>query len=109
MISATTDNLEGEAAEWVTQLHDEGAPELNNIDDFLQELRTRFEDMAQGHEAEEQIKAKKKMVKQRGRPAKEYVGEFQRLTGKLRHWPERLLVHYFKGGLDQEICNAYVI
>lgn len=34
MISVITNNLEGETAEWVTQLHDEGAPELENIDDY---------------------------------------------------------------------------
>lgn len=32
---AMGDNLENEASEWFTQLHEEGAPELNNMDDFL--------------------------------------------------------------------------
>lgn len=36
MFSTITDNLEDEAAEWVTQLHNEGAQELENIDYFLQ-------------------------------------------------------------------------
>lgn len=47
MITAITENLEGEAAEWVTQLYVEGVPELENIYEFLQGLRKRFEDMAQ--------------------------------------------------------------
>ncbi|KAK9403789.1 hypothetical protein NXF25_008616 [Crotalus adamanteus] len=29
MVNAVVANLEGEAADWVTNLHDEGAPELN--------------------------------------------------------------------------------
>ncbi|KAG8147159.1 hypothetical protein E2320_022871, partial [Naja naja] len=32
------DNLEEAASEWFTQLNYEGAPELNNVDDFLREL-----------------------------------------------------------------------
>ncbi|ETE60040.1 hypothetical protein L345_14221, partial [Ophiophagus hannah] len=44
----------------------------------------------------------------RGCPAKVYVREFQRLTGKLQYWPERLLVHFFKEGLDKELCNTCV-
>lgn len=47
MVRMVTANLEGEAAEWVTQLYDEGAPELGNINTFLQELRARFEDDSQ--------------------------------------------------------------
>lgn len=46
MVNTVTANLEGEAAEWVTGLHD-GAPELGNIDDFLVEFRARFEDKTQ--------------------------------------------------------------
>lgn len=104
MITAITENLEGEAAEWVAQLHDEDAPELGDVDKFLQELRERFEDMAQGKEAEAEIKA----IRQRGCPAKEYVGEFQRLAGKLWYWPECHLVHYLKECLDRELCTACV-
>lgn len=44
MVRAVTVNLEGEAAEWVTQLHDKDAPELGNINAFFQELRSRFKD-----------------------------------------------------------------
>lgn len=44
MVCALTENLEREAAEWVTKLYDKDASELGNIDTFLQELRSRFED-----------------------------------------------------------------
>lgn len=47
MVNAVTANLEGEAAEWVTGLHDKEAPELGNIVDFLVEFRARFEDETQ--------------------------------------------------------------
>lgn len=50
--------------EWVTQLHDEGAPELDSINDFLQELRNWFKDTAQGKEAEAEILE----LKQKGHP-----------------------------------------
>lgn len=39
MVQVVTANLEGKAAEWVTQLYDKGMPKLGNIDTFLQELR----------------------------------------------------------------------
>lgn len=32
MVNAVAANMEGEATEWVTRLHDEDAPELGNID-----------------------------------------------------------------------------
>lgn len=37
-------DLEEEASEWFTQLHNEGTPELNNVDNFLRELWAYFED-----------------------------------------------------------------
>lgn len=40
-------NLEGEVAEWVTILHDEGHPELDNLDAFLYKLRAQFGDPTQ--------------------------------------------------------------
>lgn len=47
MVSAVAANLEGEAAEGITSFHDEDIPELGNIDLFLEELRSRFEDESQ--------------------------------------------------------------
>ncbi|KAG8140785.1 hypothetical protein E2320_003458 [Naja naja] len=40
------DNLEEEASEWFIQLNDEGAPELNNVDDFLRELQSHFGELS---------------------------------------------------------------
>lgn len=96
MISVITDNMEGEAAEWVAQLHDEGAPELEDNNEFLQLLRTWFEDIAQRQEAEAEIRD----LKKKGHPTKELVWKFQRVAGKLRDWPEHLLAHHFKEALD---------
>ncbi|KAG8129365.1 hypothetical protein E2320_016076 [Naja naja] len=94
------DNLEGEASEWFTQLNDEGAPELNNVDDFLRELRSRFEDSSRA-QAEAEIKS----IRQKDRPAKELVLEFRRLATNLRHWSQRTLVHYFQESLDEELLK----
>lgn len=55
MVRAVTVNLEGQAAEWVTQLHDKDAPELGNINTFLQELKSRFKDDYQTLQAEAKI------------------------------------------------------
>lgn len=38
----------------------------------------------------------------------EYICEFRSLVGKLRHWSERLLVHYFRGSLNQELYHIVV-
>lgn len=40
-------NLEGEVTEWVTDLHDEGIPELADLDAFFCGLRTQFRDPMQ--------------------------------------------------------------
>lgn len=84
MGNAVAANLEGEAAEWVTSLHDEDALELGNINVFLEELRARFEDESQAQQAEVSIHN----LKQRGQLAKEYVWEFQKVAGSIRQWPE---------------------
>lgn len=63
---------EGDAADWIAQLHDEGPPELENADEFVQLLRTRFEDISKREEAEDEIKD----LKQGGQPAKEFVWEY---------------------------------
>ncbi|ETE57380.1 hypothetical protein L345_16905, partial [Ophiophagus hannah] len=86
------DNLEEEASEWFTQLNDESAPELNNMNDFLRELQSHFEDSSRAQEAEAEIKS----IRQKGRPGKELVLEFRRLATSLRHWSQRILVHISK-------------
>ncbi|ETE58788.1 Calbindin-32, partial [Ophiophagus hannah] len=59
-------NLEGQEAEWVTQLHDKDAPELGNTDTFLQELRARFEDESQA----QKVEAKIHEIRQKSHPAR---------------------------------------
>lgn len=104
MIQAITENFEGEAVEWMNQLHNKDAPELGNIDAFQQDLRARFKGESQAQEVEAEIRE----IKQKGHLAKEYVQEFRRIAGKLWHWPERLLVYFFKEGLDKELLYICV-
>lgn len=87
-VDAIVANLEGEAAEWVMGLHDEGAPELGDPNAFLGELRVCFGDNMQAWNAEFEIHT----IRQGSRLVTEYI---QELAGRLRHWPEQLLVHYF--------------
>lgn len=88
----------------MTQLHDEDAPDLGDSDIFLQELRARFKDESQTQQAEAEIQE----IKQKSHPAKEYIREFRRLDGKLQHWPERLLVYFFKEVVDPELFPTCV-
>ncbi|KAK9399043.1 hypothetical protein NXF25_014012 [Crotalus adamanteus] len=44
MVNAVAANLEGEVADWVTNLHGEGAPGLNDINLFMEQLSDHFED-----------------------------------------------------------------
>ncbi|ETE58728.1 Retrotransposon-like protein 1, partial [Ophiophagus hannah] len=97
------DNLEEEASEWFTQLNDEGAPELNNVDDFLRELQSHFEDSSRVQEAEAEIKS----IRQKGRPAKELVLEFRCLATNLRHWSQRILVHYFQERIPEILIQYH--
>ncbi|KAG8137778.1 hypothetical protein E2320_003729 [Naja naja] len=91
IVSILSDNLEEEASDWCTQVHDEGAPELDNSS-------------SQAQEAEAEIK----MIKQKGWPAKEIVKEFRCLAGRLSNWPKRILVHYFKECLDEELLKICI-
>lgn len=103
MVNAMTANLEGEATEWVTNLHDDGAPELLDVNLFMEQLRASFEDESQALQAKKEIH----FLRQRGRPAK-YVRDFRRVTGRLRQWSERSLIHYFKQGLDRDLLQACI-
>lgn len=78
-----------------------GAPELENVNDLLRELQARFEDSFQSQE----VKAEIKLIRQKRHPAKEVVQEFHCQTGKLRNWPERNLVHYFKEYINEELLK----
>lgn len=60
MISAIIDNMrEGEAADWIAQFRDEGAPELEDVDEFVRSLIARFVDPGNWEEAETKIKGLK--------------------------------------------------
>ncbi|KAK9407792.1 hypothetical protein NXF25_006566 [Crotalus adamanteus] len=72
MVNAVAANLLGEAADWVTNLHDEGSPELH-INLFMEQLRGQFEDESRVLMAEKEIHR----LRQRGCPAKEYLCEFR--------------------------------
>lgn len=91
MVVAVTTVLTGEMVDWVANLHREHARELTNVGMFLEGLRGRFEDETRTQAAEGEIVS----IKQRGRSAKEYVKEFKKFAGRLRAWPERLLIHQF--------------
>ncbi|ETE60848.1 Retrotransposon-like protein 1, partial [Ophiophagus hannah] len=88
--------MEGEAADWVADLYAEHSQELGDVGLFLDALRMTFEHHTQAQQAEGEIFE----ARQRGRPV--------RLAGKLSGWPEQLLVHQFKAGLDQALRWAYV-
>lgn len=76
--------LEGEAAEWMTTLHDEGAPDLSDPDAFLCELRAQFSNPMQTQQVEIEVCK----VKHWSRPLAKYIREFRKIAGRLRHWPE---------------------
>lgn len=92
MVVAVTAMLEGEAAEWVADLHSEHARELPDAGLFLEALRVRFEDRFHAQRAEGELLS----LKQRGHLALEYVWEFCWVAGRLWAWLERLLVHQFR-------------
>lgn len=80
-------------------LHDEGTFELGDPGAFLGELRAHFGDNMQAQQVEFEIQA----IRQGSQPVMEYIQEFSRLVGKLRHWLEQLLVHYFRDSLNTEL------
>lgn len=83
----------------MTNLHDEEVPELWDANLFIEQLRARFEVESQALQAEKEIHH----LKQSGCLMKEYVQEFQRVTGLLGQWPKRSVIHYFKQGLDCDL------
>lgn len=86
MVMAVAAVMEGEAADWVTDLYNEHGRELGDIGLFLVALREQFEDTTMAQRAEGELLA----ARQRGRPVADYIREFRRLSGKLRGWPELL-------------------
>lgn len=71
---------------------------------FIEQLKARFEDESEALQVEKEIHC----LRQRGSPMKEYVQEFQRVTGCLGQWPELSLIHYFKQRLDRDLLQAYI-
>lgn len=67
-------------------------------------LSTRLEDDTSAQVAEGDLFA----LRQRGVPAKDYVHEFRKIAGHLVGWPEHLLVHQFRMGLDRDLQQACV-
>lgn len=99
MVVAITNVLTREAADWVADLHSDHARELVDIGLFLEALCSRFEDDTRTQALEGELVA----LKQKVHSAREYIKEFRALAGQLRAWPEWLLVHHFRLGLDKEI------
>ncbi|KAG8147387.1 hypothetical protein E2320_014149 [Naja naja] len=58
-----------------------------------------IEDSTRAQQAEGELLA----ARQCGRTVADYIREFWRLAGKLQGWPEWLLVHHFKTGLDRTL------
>ncbi|KAK9401689.1 hypothetical protein NXF25_010045 [Crotalus adamanteus] len=105
MVVAVTACLQGEAAAWAADLYSDQARELTDVGLFLEALRARFDDPTRLQRAEAQIVG----LKQRGRPVKTYIREFQKAAGRLRSWPDRLLIHHFQAGLDSDIRRACAV
>lgn len=104
MVVAITTVLMGEAADWVADLHSDHAHDLTDVGLFLEGLRAQFEDDSRTQQAEGELVT----LNQRGRPAKDYVKEFWMIAGRLRAWPEHMLVHQFHLGLDRDLRQACV-
>ncbi|KAK9397281.1 hypothetical protein NXF25_020642 [Crotalus adamanteus] len=105
MVVAVTASLQGEAAAWAADLYSDQARELADVGLFLDALKTRFEDPTR------QLRAKAQLVglQQKGRPVQEYIREFQKVAGRLRSWPDSLLIHHFRTGLDTTIRQACIV
>ncbi|XP_039215403.1 uncharacterized protein LOC120315311 [Crotalus tigris] len=105
MVGAVTAALRGEAAAWAADLYSDHARELGSAGLFLDALHGRFEDPTRAQRAEAELLA----LQQGKRPAIEYVRDFRRMAGRLHSsWPERLLVHHFRAGLDHDLRQACV-
>lgn len=88
----------------MADLHSDHGPKLTDVRLFLESLGAQFEDQTRTQVSEGGLMA----LKQRGRPAKEYVNDFRQLAGWLCAWPEQMLVHQFHLGLDRDLQQACV-
>ncbi|XP_039196604.1 uncharacterized protein LOC120306793 [Crotalus tigris] len=105
MVVAVTASLQGEAAAWAADLYSDQARELADVGLFLDALKTRFEDPIRLLRAEAQLVG----LRQGGRPVQDYIREFQKVAGRLRSWPDSLLIHHFRTGLDTTIRQACIV
>ncbi|XP_058029007.1 uncharacterized protein LOC131193133 [Ahaetulla prasina] len=102
LINAISDGMNvGLASERIAQLYNEHAPELNNVHEVITLLRNRFQD-----DLIAECETILKTMKQGNKPLKQFVWDFRRVAGNLRHWPEAIVLHYFKDAIDQNIRKA---
>ncbi|KAK9407417.1 Retrotransposon-derived protein PEG10 [Crotalus adamanteus] len=87
-VNAISMNLEGDAMEWLVSLFDEVAPELHDVDPFMQELQNPFEDPTETRKADAKIRT----IRQGKRTVAEYIREFCSLVAQVRWWPKHMLV-----------------
>ncbi|XP_042299927.1 uncharacterized protein LOC121917880, partial [Sceloporus undulatus] len=93
--------LEGQAAQWLVQLYDCRAPELQNLGAFMTALRARFEDPFRVDRA----KTKFMTLQQGKRSVGEYVLEFRSVAAQIPDFPEPMLVRQFQDGLNSELLE----
>ncbi|XP_013926037.1 PREDICTED: uncharacterized protein LOC106552320, partial [Thamnophis sirtalis] len=103
LVMAVIAVMDGGAADWVADLYGDHAVELGDIGLFLMPLRERFES-SRIQQAEAELRA----TRQQGKPVAEYIREFRCLASKVRMWPERLVAHDFKVGLQQTLHLACI-
>lgn len=105
MVMAVIAALQGEAVAWAADLYSDHARELGDVGLFLDALQAQFEDVARVQRAESEVVG----LQQHGRPVVDYVHEFRWVASRLRLWPEQMLVHHFKVGLDGALRRACVV
>lgn len=96
--------MEGEAYEWVAGLYRDHAGDLGDIGLFLSSLQERFKN----NTSIQQEEGDQLVARRHGRPVVVYIQEFRQLAEKVRGWPEKLLVHQFKAGLDHALRQTCV-
>uniref|UniRef100_A0A8C6XPX8 FACT complex subunit n=1 Tax=Naja naja TaxID=35670 RepID=A0A8C6XPX8_NAJNA len=97
LVTTITDGMnEEDVSDWVAQLHYEQAPELQNVNAFI--------DLSPDRVAENEDKLME--MKQGKRPLSDFVWDFRRVASHLMDWPERIILHYFKNAIDLEVKKA---
>lgn len=96
--------LEGPAAQWMVNLHNDNALELRNLNHFMPILCKWFEYPLANRKSRDHIKT----ILQGRRGVAEYTQEFCELACRLTSWPQDILINCFKDGLSDEIYNTCV-